>query len=120
MTIEEICAEPMIIHNIVDNKSRQDKIVQILKLVGLNPDHLKRYPSQFSGGQRQRIGLARALILQPDILLCDEPVSALDVSIRAQVLNLFQDLHWIKSDWFSEKQTIPGDLLRYLYLPCHF
>ncbi|NMC14800.1 MAG: ATP-binding cassette domain-containing protein [Chloroflexi bacterium] len=92
MTIEEICSEPLIIHNIGDKKCRKEKIAQTIKLVGLNPDHLKRYPHQFSGGQRQRIGLARALVLQPDVLLCDEPVSALDVSIRAQVLNLFQDL----------------------------
>ena len=92
MTIGEICAEPLIIHNIGDKKSRQKKIEQTLEIVGLNPDHITRYPQQFSGGQRQRIGLARALILQPEVLLCDEPVSALDVSIRAQVLNLFQDL----------------------------
>jgi oligopeptide/dipeptide ABC transporter ATP-binding protein len=92
MTVEQLCAEPLLIHNIGDKKTNREKIKQKLEVVGLNPDHIDRYPHQFSGGQRQRIGIARALVLEPDILLCDEPVSALDVSIRAQVLNLFQDL----------------------------
>lgn len=92
MTVEEICAEPLRIHGIGDRASQRKKIAETLEIVGLNPDHIDRYPQQFSGGQRQRIGIARALVLEPDILLCDEPVSALDVSIRAQVLNLFLDL----------------------------
>ena len=92
MTVGEICAEPLLIHGFNDKKIIKEKIQQKLDVVGLNPDHIDRYPHQFSGGQRQRIGIARSLVLEPDILLCDEPVSALDVSIRAQVLNLFKDL----------------------------
>jgi oligopeptide transport system ATP-binding protein len=116
MTIEEICSEPLLIHKIGDKKSRQEKIAHTLKMVGLNPDTLKRYPHQFSGGQRQRIGLARALVLQPDMLLCDEPVSALDVSIRAQVLNLFQDL---KTELNLTYLIIAHDLSAVRYLCSH-
>jgi len=92
LTVGQICAEPLIIHGYRDRKEQHARIAKALKTVGLNPDHIDRYAHQFSGGQRQRIGIARSLVLNPNILLYDEPVSALDVSIRAQVLNLFRDL----------------------------
>jgi len=93
MTVGDIIGEPFAIHPDVVPKSGRRKAVQdLLDVVGLNPDHINRYPHQFSGGQRQRIGIARALALKPEILICDEPVSALDVSIQAQVINLLEEL----------------------------
>jgi oligopeptide transport system ATP-binding protein len=93
MTVGDIVGEPYLIHKDVLGKKDQRKAVQdLLDVVGLNPDHINRYPHQFSGGQRQRIGIARALALRPKILVCDEPVSALDVSVQAQVVNLFERL----------------------------
>jgi len=92
MTVFDILSEPLKIHNIGDNAYRREVVVELMQLVGLDPRHLNRYPHSFSGGQRQRIGIARVLGLQPELVICDEPVSALDVSVQAQVLNLLNDL----------------------------
>ena len=92
MSVQSIVSEPLEIYKTVPRKERKDQVAELMQMVGLNPVLMNRYPHEFSGGQRQRIGLARSLALMPELVICDEPISALDVSIQAQVVNLLEEL----------------------------
>jgi len=92
MTVQSVLTEALAVHDLAKHRERRDRAAEVLRMVGLPPEALDKYPNEFSGGQRQRIGIARCLVVEPDLIVADEPVSALDVSIQAQILNLLEDL----------------------------
>ncbi|HEY8388270.1 MAG TPA: dipeptide/oligopeptide/nickel ABC transporter ATP-binding protein, partial [Parasegetibacter sp.] len=114
ISIGDAIAEPLVIHQLVkDSREAKERVINLLQKVGLKPEYYHRYPHEFSGGQRQRIGIARALVLEPELIICDESVSALDVSVQAQVLNLLNDL---KSEFGFTSLFISHDMnvVRYM------
>jgi peptide/nickel transport system ATP-binding protein len=115
MTLGQIVGEPLHNYNVLRGDALRDRVAELLGLVGLHAEYMSRYPHAFSGGQRQRIGIARALALNPQMIICDEPVSALDVSIQAQILNLLQDL---QAQFQLTYLFIPHDLSVVRHL-CH-
>ena len=114
MTVGEIIREPLVVHRVYHTRKEQDEVVaELLQVVGLKPDHIRRYPHEFSGGQRQRISIARTLALNPEFIVCDEPISALDVSIQAQIINL---LKWIQKESGIAYLFIAHDLSMVKYI----
>ena len=105
MTVSQILTEPLALHDLVPPQRRRERVEELLHLVGLEPRFARRYPHEFSGGQRQRIAIARALAVEPKLIVCDEPVSALDVSIRSQILNLLRDLQPGLASLISSSRT---------------
>ena len=106
MTVGRIIDEPLEVHNIAKGREKRERVQELFRVVGLNPYFVNRYPHEFSGGQRQRIGVARSLALNPELIVCDEPISALDVSIQAQIVNMLEELQQEFGSPISSSLTI--------------